>query len=141
MQDKFLNLDSLKGVMEEIVKNEVSSVKDEVSTLDLKIEQGLNKVYHVMEDWRHRFIHQVCYIFGSLIISANTINDLCLGTMVTGTEKGKLVMEKGEHISVPFELTNNTKKSGYGRFTNPPNINSDQAEDELQRYFITNARP
>ncbi len=74
------------------------------------------------------------------IISANAINDLCLGTDLTGTEKGKTVMDKGTHIVFPLEWTTSSKRSGNGRFTNPPNRNADPREEEVQQYFINECK-
>ena len=69
--------------------------------------------------WICHFIRQVCYSSGPSIISANTINILYLG-MLTETEKGKEVLEKGILIGFPLEVTTSTKSSGPRRFSNPP---------------------
>ena len=74
------------------------------------------------------------------IISANAINDLCLGTEVTGTDKGKLIMEKGTHISFLLDLITSSKRSGNERFTNPSNKNADPKEEEIQQYFINECK-
>ncbi|CAG8668811.1 11084_t:CDS:2 [Funneliformis mosseae] len=109
-QGDFSNLDSLKNIVEEIVRNEVSD-------LDFKMEQGFNKVRRAIE---------------ASIYSP--------GTDLTRTDKGKSVMEKGAHIEFPFELTTSSKKSENGRFTNPPNRNADSAEKEIQQYFINECK-
>src|SRR5947209_4426944 len=82
--------------------------------------------------WICHFIRQVCYSSGPSIISANTINILYLG-MLTETEKGKEVLEKGILIGFPLEVTTSTKSSGPGRFSNPPR---DVDEKTIQNYFM-----
>ncbi|CAB4413826.1 unnamed protein product [Rhizophagus irregularis] len=81
-QGDFPNLNSLKDVVEEIVRG-----------LDFKLEQGFNKVRRAIEE---------------AIYSP--------GTDLTG------------------------KRSGNGRFTNPPNRNADPREEEVQQYFINECR-
>ena len=39
-------------------------------------------------------------------------------------------MDKGTHIVFPLEWTMSSKRSGNGRFTNPPNRNADPREEE-----------
>ncbi|CAG8734582.1 6439_t:CDS:2, partial [Funneliformis caledonium] len=92
-------------------------VKEIVRGLDFKIEQDFNKVCRAIEE---------------AIYSP--------GTDLTGTEKGKTVMDKGTHIVFPLEWTTSSKRSENGRFTNPPNRNADLREEEIQQYFINECK-
>lgn len=47
---------------------------------------------------------------------------------------------KKEHINFPLGLTTSSKRSGNGRFTNPPNKNADSKEEEIQQYFINECK-
>jgi thiamine kinase-like enzyme len=49
-------------------------------------------------------------------------------------------MDKGDHISFPLDLTTSSKRSGNGRFTNPPNKYADPKEEEIQQYFISECK-
>ncbi|RHZ81236.1 hypothetical protein Glove_122g89 [Diversispora epigaea] len=53
--------------------------------------------------------------------------------MLTETDKGKEVQEKGTLIDFPLNVTTSTKSSGPGRFLNPP---ENEDEKALQNYFI-----
>ncbi|UZO19781.1 uncharacterized protein OCT59_011052 [Rhizophagus irregularis] len=113
------------------------SVVESLEVLILKWSRGFNKIRRAIEK---RSIRQVCYSFDPSIISANAINDLCLGTDLTETEKGKTVMDKGTHIVFPLKWTTSSKRSGNGRFTNSPNRNADPKEEEVQQYFINECK-
>ncbi|CAG8699838.1 11097_t:CDS:2, partial [Funneliformis caledonium] len=98
--------------------NSLNDVVEEiVRGLDFKMEQGFNKVRRAIEE----------SIYSS-------------GTDLTGIDKGKTVMDKGTHIVFPLEWTTSSKRSGNGRFTNPPNRNADLREEEVQQYFINKCK-
>ncbi len=49
-------------------------------------------------------------------------------------------MEKGTPINFPLDWTTSSKRSGNGRFTNPPNKNANPREEEIQQYFINECK-
>ncbi|CAG8726789.1 20820_t:CDS:2 [Rhizophagus irregularis] len=120
-QGDFPNLDSLKNIIKEVVKdevkdikndvreikNEVRDIKNELSGLGFKIEQDFNKLIRAMDS---------IDLFTSI------------------------VMEKGAHIGFPLVLTTSSKRSGNGRFTSPSNKNADPKEEEIQQYFINECK-
>ncbi|PKC54725.1 hypothetical protein RhiirA1_476784 [Rhizophagus irregularis] len=120
-QGDFPNLDSLKNIIKEVIKdevkdikndvreikNEVRDIKNELSGLGFKIEQDFNKLIRAMDS---------IDLFTSI------------------------VMEKGAHIGFPLVLTTSSKRSGNGRFTSPSNKNADSKEEEIQQYFINECK-
>ncbi|RGB33994.1 hypothetical protein C1646_761110 [Rhizophagus diaphanus] len=98
--------------MEEVVKNIVKNIKNEVRDIINEVKDIKNEVSGL---------------------------DLKM-EQVTGTDKGKIVMEKGAHISYPLDLITSSKRSGNGKFTSPPNKNADPKRKKYNNTLSTNAR-